>query len=84
MKNVSHAVLALVVLGFAGTSVTSAGSVSSSSTESTAVEKVVRDMQANQIKLDQDTGSDAAPAVIAADATALDADQKSLKKMTGK
>lgn len=84
MKNVSRAVLAVVVPGVMGSSAASAASVSSSSANAVAVEKVVRDMQAHQIKYDQDTGAHAAPEVIAADATALAADQKNLKEMTGK
>jgi hypothetical protein len=78
--------VAAVVMASAGfSSAASAAVVSSSAASSAAtVEKVVRDMQAHQIKYDQGTGSHAAPEVVAADASALVADQKSLKALTGK
>lgn len=83
MKNSSHGVIAVVFIGFLCSSAASAA-VSSPAAKSAEVEKVVRDMQAHQIKYDQDTRLHAAPEVIAADSSALADDQKNLKEMTGK
>lgn len=85
MKIVARAVVAAVVLGGIGfSSVASAAVVPSASQNAAAAEKIVRDLQAHQIKLDQDSSMHAASEVIEADAAAVSADKRKLNALTGK
>jgi hypothetical protein len=85
MKSVAIAVVSAVVLGGIGfTSAASTGAVTSASQSATTAGEVARDLQAHQIKLDQDCGMHAASEVIESDAAAVSADKHRLSAMTGK